>query len=280
MHRSGPDVKTTSNRWVWRFINTRRQTALFPPGYSTSGSYVDGATDTSPGWGWAAFILPYMEAANLNNQIDFTQPAQNCQAVQVVLSFYICQADTVSTGPFTIPDSSGNPVALAAPSSYAACCGGDESDTADPTGLGIFYRNSQTQLSDITDGTSQTIMIGERSWMQARGTWSAAFSGGVCTRGQYDTTTENSGASTFPAPALVLAHSHLNNPDGDKDGSMDDFSSRHPGGANFLFADGSVHFLQSVPRDNPDGSYTPDSLIFQALGTRANGETIRGDWLQ
>src|SRR6266852_4164015 len=33
---------------------------MFPPGYQATGSYADGATDTAPGWGWAAFILPYL----------------------------------------------------------------------------------------------------------------------------------------------------------------------------------------------------------------------------
>src|SRR5271166_1050306 len=33
----------------------------FPPGYLASAPYMDGATDTSPGWGWAAFLLPYLE---------------------------------------------------------------------------------------------------------------------------------------------------------------------------------------------------------------------------
>jgi prepilin-type processing-associated H-X9-DG protein len=60
---------------------------------------------------------------------------------------------------------------------------------------------------------------------------------------------------------------------------MDDFGSRHSGGSNFVFADGSVHFLRSVPSDNPDGSYTADGLVFQALGTRAGGEVVPGDWL-
>ena len=50
-------------------------------------------------------------------------------------------------------------------------------------------------------------------------------------------------------------------------------SSLHPGEANILFSDGSVHFLRSITNDlatNPDGSthYTPSSLIFQRLGTR------------
>jgi prepilin-type processing-associated H-X9-DG protein len=55
---------------------------------------------------------------------------------------------------------------------------------------------------------------------------------------------------------------------------LDDFSSRHTGGSNFVFADGSVRFIRSVPSDLPGGGYTADSLILQALGTRANGEVV------
>src|SRR6266704_2883489 len=42
-----------------------------PPGYVAFGSYVDGATDTAPGWGWAALLLPYMEQDPLYRQINF-----------------------------------------------------------------------------------------------------------------------------------------------------------------------------------------------------------------
>ena len=45
----------------------------------------------------------------------------------------------------------------------------------------------------------------------------------------------------------------------------------HIGGSNFAFADGSVRFVRSVPSDTPTG-YSADGVIFQAMGTRANGE--------
>jgi prepilin-type processing-associated H-X9-DG protein len=89
------------------------------------------------------------------------------------------------------------------------------------------------------------------------------------------------GALFYPAATLVQAHAHLLNADGDPDGGLDDFSSRHPGGANFAFADGSVRFLKSVVRDvgeRPGGEsvYSPAGLRFQALATRAGGEIVDG----
>src|SRR5260221_9201676 len=33
----------------------------FPPGYLAVTSYLDGQSDTAPGWGWAAYLLPYIE---------------------------------------------------------------------------------------------------------------------------------------------------------------------------------------------------------------------------
>ena len=161
-----------------------------------------------------------------------------------------------------------------APSSYAACVGGDESDVFAATGLGVFYRNSQTRFLEITDGLSETILVGEKAWSNAQGVWAGTPSGAVLMRGPRNPN-PGSGAAFYPASALVLSHSHLNNATTDTDGGLDDFSSNHVGGSNFLFADGSVHFIHSIPGDTPTG-YTADSIAFQALGTRANGEVPAG----
>lgn len=250
---------------------------MFPPGYLANGSYTDGATDTAPGWGWAAYMLPYIEQNNLSQQFNFNQPVQNFPGIQTMVKIYLCPADLTPAAAFAAPDAFGNTIALAAPSSYAACVGGDESGTTDPNGLGIFYRNSRTRLTDVTDGTSTTIMIGERSWGNANGIWAGAINNGVILRGKQNLC-PGTGAGSYPAATLVLAHSHLNNTTTDTDGGLDDFSSRHTGGSNFVFADGSVQFIHSVPSDRPGGGYTPDSLIFQALGTRANGEVVPADF--
>jgi prepilin-type processing-associated H-X9-DG protein len=194
-------------------------------------------------------------------------------AVQTVVKTLLCPSDRVPPAAFDVPDAFGKSLAKAAPSSYAACCGGDESATTDDAGKGVFYRNSKTRIADITDGTSHTILVGEKAWANAKGIWAGAIADAVCRRGP-DNPCPGSGAGSYPAATLVLAHSHLNNAVTDTDGGLDDFSSRHPTGSNFLYGDGSIHFLRSISGDLPGGGYTPESLCFQALGTRGGGENM------
>lgn len=241
----------------------------FPPGYLASVGYLDGATDTTPGWGWAAFALPFLEQDALFRQLPLDQPVASAPAIRTVVKTYVCPSDACPEEPFAVPDAFGAPVAVAAPSSYAACVGGDESDTFGPSGLGIFYRNSRTRLTDVSDGTGNTILVGERAWSNANGVWAGAISGAVCKRGMLNPC-PGSPSGSSPAATLVLAHSHLNNATADTDGGLDDFSSRHIGGSNFVFADGHVSFVVSVSGDSAG------SVAFQALGTRANGEVNQG----
>ena len=123
--------------------------------------------------------------------------------------------------------------------------------------------------------------IFERAWGDTEGTWVGAPAGAVVVRGPFNPC-PGSAFATYLAPCLVRAHCHLLNTNSDTDSGLDDPSSFHPGGANALFADGSVHFLRSVLGDlgvYPNGStiYTPSSLIQQALGTRAGSEVISSD---
>ena len=199
----------------------------------------------------------------------------------------MCPSDQLpSGGTFPITDGLGNTIATVAPSSYAASTGSDAADVAlglnnDGSGNGPFYRNSGVRIAAIVDGTSQTVLLVERAWGDTEGTWTGAVPGGVVLRGPFNPC-PGSAYATYLAPCLILAHCHLLNTNSDTDSGLDDPSSFHPGGANVLFADGSVHFLKNVLGDagvNPDGStrYTPSSLIQQALGTRAGGEIVSSD---
>lgn len=257
----------------------------FPPGYCAAAPYVDGAADTTPGWGWAAFLLPHLEQRPVYEASNFSLPIEhpaNARSVRTWIASYICPSDIAPETPYAVPDASGNTVALAAPLSYAACVGSDASGVADATGCGILYRNSGTRFADILDGTSVTILAGERAWAKAQGIWAGAINRGVLVRGKYNACQPIAPGAHYPAAALALAHAHLNNAEFDGDGSagMDDFSSMHVLGSSFVFADGAVHFIQSIPADGPSGDYTSEDLLFQRLGTRAGGEAVPGDFLK
>jgi prepilin-type processing-associated H-X9-DG protein len=237
--------------------------------------YFDGENDVSPGWAWGAYLLPYIEQGNLYQQLYFDQPVQsaaNAAAVQKLVAVYLCPSDPTPPGPFTVADGFGGPLAQMAPSSYAGCVGDDQDDVFAATGQGVLYRNSQIRFPQITDGLSQTVMVGDRAWAFSPGVWAGAPNGAYMPRGIAN---RNPGNSSLQAPGLVLAHAHLINTTSDTDGGLDDFSSFHVGGANFLFADGSVHFIHNIPSDTTAG-YTPDGLAFQALCTRASGDLVEG----
>ncbi len=235
-----------------------------PPGYSAAGPYVDGTTDTSPGWAWGAYLLSYLEQGNLYNQLNLSMSVQNSPAVQTVVKTYLCPSDITPFTAFSVTGSSWGTVCMVPPSSYAACCGGGVSTMA-ATGNGVFYRNSQTRLTDIMDGTSNTISLEERAFANVQGTWMGAVPGGYCNQGQYNPDAVP-GKLGQGAADLVLVHAGTNNnPTGR---NLDDASSRHTAGSNFLYADGSVHFLRNI------ASGSADSAILRAMGTIAGGEVL------
>lgn len=247
----------------------------FPMGYCAGLPYVDGATDTANGWGWSAMILPYLDQGPLYNSFNFRGPVEAASGIQTRIPAFICPSDNAPEGPIQIKNAAGTLITNAAVTSYGAVCGGDDTGTTDPTGSGVFFRNSRIRMSDILDGSSHTILVGERASCKSRGIWAGAINNGIVTAGPNNVASKT---ATKPAPCLVLMHTHLNNVTTDPDGGLDDAESMHVLGSFVLFADGSVHFVRSIPGDQANGDYTPDSLLFQALGTRANGEIVPDDW--
>jgi len=265
----------------------------FPMGYCAALPWVDGATDTANGWSWATMILPYMDQAPLYTQFNFGQPVQNFPAIQTRIPSFLCPSDITPGGPIPITNAAGTTLAMAAVSSYAAVCGDDLSDTCvgyipigssasvGTTSRGAFFRNSSVRIGDITDGTSHTILVGERASCKARGIWAGAINNGIVTCGPNNVASQS---ATDCAGCLVLMHTHLNNVLTDSDGGLDDGESMHVVGSFQLFGDGSVRMVRNIPGDmstttasNPNG-YTSDSLLFQALGTINNGEIVADDW--
>ena len=103
-------------------------TQVFPPGYidlnSNSNNTPD--TDLGPGWGWATFLLPYMDQSIVYNQINFNQGVgllSNLQISQVPLPIFQCPSDGLQD-PFAVYNSSfGAPITTVAHSNYVGCNG-------------------------------------------------------------------------------------------------------------------------------------------------------------
>jgi prepilin-type N-terminal cleavage/methylation domain-containing protein/prepilin-type processing-associated H-X9-DG protein len=261
----------------------------FPMSYVSFQAFKDGATDTAPGWAWSTMILSQLEQPAVFNSVNFAQAVEapaNSTVARSSLSVYLCPSDPIMSGPFTVSTSGGAAIATVSPTSYAACVGNDATDSTtglnnDGLGNGVMFRNSRIRMADITDGTSQTILVGERAWSINNGTWVGVVTNCVIRRGPANPC-PTTGAAYYLAATLVQAHCNVLNTITDPDGGLDDFSSRHPGGANTLFGDGSVRFLKSVLANNGTNSsggtiYSPASLILQALGTRAGGEVLSAD---
>ncbi len=238
----------------------------FPPGYSACASADPLAT--SPGWGWAAFLLPYLEQDALFRHIDFNRSIEDPSntARQTVVRLYLCPADPGVPDTFAVVDAAGQEVAAAAPTSYAACYGSGELDEVPGPTEGVFYRNSRIRLTEITDGTSTTILIGDRAWSHAMAPWAGAVCRGIVHGGPLNLL-RTSPEAAYPAPYFPCVEGkHINVVSGDDptDGGLDEFFGDHPGGLNMLFADGGVHFL---PQEiNP--------AVLMALATRAGGEVV------
>ena len=272
----------------------------FPPGY------IDGNTnpastpdnDVGPGWGWASILLPYVEQQNVYNQINFSQGVgigSNVAVSLTSLKVFQCPTDPLQD-PFPVYDSTfTQPIATVAHGNYVGCngwvecfnnagggyTGGVGNDglpgNAGRAGDGLFYRNSRNRIADITDGTSNTIIAGERSSNHAPATWTGAVTGGRCPA--WMATQPPSPYSPPPGPpydnadfdeALILSHGNATHmPSADYPiFDPDTFYSMHaPRGANFLFGDGSVHYLTNGI----------DPVIYQALCTIAGGE-VTTDW--
>jgi prepilin-type N-terminal cleavage/methylation domain-containing protein/prepilin-type processing-associated H-X9-DG protein len=235
---------------------------VFPPGY-VSMTKPDG-TDGGPGWGWASQILDDVEQGALQRQIDFTKgvPMTPAAVCTQLLAVYRCPSDALNS-PISVKANNGQTVQVAQ-ANYVAMFGDGPivATQAGGVGDGVFYRNSQTRIADITDGTSTTILVGERSSDLALATWTAAIPGSSVPP-QSPGVVAPSGA----APVLVLGHTGTTAAPSPPNGTLTDvaaFRSRHPGGANFLFGDGSVHLVSQ--------GITPGAWI--ALGTRAGGEVV------
>lgn len=250
--------------------------------FRSSGPFGDG-------WTWHARLLPYLEQSNLYEQvssvigIDVGDPAKPLQILAgQTTRIDVFQCPSHPDGGISNPDKG-----LYQLSTYNGVCGtitfdDDQLDNRSDIGYrgdGIFYMNSRTRFADITDGTSNTLLIGEVQDDLRGATTGSSFPNASRWRGS-DRSYNFSRDSDLNPPKDISeyligaelddpinankrdANRHFND-DGEYAGSY------HKGGCNFGFADGSVHFI----------SENISMTAYQALATRSGGEVVNGsDW--
>jgi prepilin-type N-terminal cleavage/methylation domain-containing protein/prepilin-type processing-associated H-X9-DG protein len=216
------------------------------------------AGEVAGGWSWQALILPYMEQTALAEQFDLTfhpyggssTPA-NIRGVASPLSSFTCPSDGVK--PATMANNAGNTngTSALATSSYCGCNGPFDGQicnagnaTTPPSShmrnIGLLVMNKERRFSDILDGTSNVIAVGEVSWHPGEPNRSFLY-GNITTGG--GPLCENLGENqNGPYNHLRATRKKLNGPavGGDVHRA---FHSYHPGGAQFTLADGSVRFI-------------------------------------
>ncbi|MGD9856934.1 MAG: DUF1559 domain-containing protein [Planctomycetaceae bacterium] len=195
------------------------------------------------GWGWGAMLLPGIEQTALYDAVDFhigTAVGSNQPLIRQPVPLWRCPADIAPTeisvtlsGVGAIPVAAGN------------YCG------VDPV-LGAM---STTRFRDVSDGLSQTLFVGERVYQASeagRPEFTSSWVGQIATATEMD----NHSIPHLPATEHSRINASLNFPQC--------FSSRHTGGAQFAFGDGSAKLLnQSMDLD-----------VFRALGTPRGGEAV------
>lgn len=258
---------------------------MFPSAYNTG--FIDLVSETGPNWGWGTMILGHLEQNSLFHSINFNASASGDAAETVRklrVSVFLCPSSpsqdvSIESWEYRSPLYSG-----LSPANYIGSAGtrsrargvissDGQMFTYNSEETGVLFCNSAVTTGSVTDGTSQTFLVGERSRNLAPATWFGTFGTGTCA---VCTNSRHSVQECVSPNILVLGHTgpkfkkrvmqwvdHPNNPTGGADG----FSSDHGSTCNFLFCDGSVKAVKNAV----------DPKVYSALSTRSSGESFAQD---
>lgn len=248
----------------------------FPPGFMA----VDHRGNVAGGWAWGVFLMPFIEQSPLKDTLCATKYTLS----QVISDPDLLPMLQTDLAVFNCPSSPMEPLRqfhgegqeMVATANYTGCRG--FFDYGGATHLskennGLLFGMSSVRIAAITDGTSNTIAIGERTVLPIH-TQEPARWPSWCGPGGLGIGSTVTSSVSFP----------LNHPS-----TIHAFSSHHPGGANFCFADGSVRFISDTIESNPGGvnpgnpgnhsdfvqaSANGQVGIYQLLGVRNSGSPI------
>ncbi|QDT66713.1 DUF1559 domain-containing protein [Calycomorphotria hydatis] len=269
---------------------------------------IDNSIGGSGGWAWSTFILPFIEQAPLYNAMnpsqsvsDFTSDvlgdADLLETMRKEVATFRCPSDSaLKTNDFTQLKNSGvemsyngsttentarkhlpltnyvavHSIAASSPSNQWNC---SNFRHAADSYYGVFGVNSRTRLKDITDGSSNTLLAGERSYGYLYYDANDGYHGAAAL---YVSGLE----STRSRPAFGSGAVNPFEPSASSNYSMG-FSSRHVGGAHFAVADGSVTFIseniefvgESSGHTGAPAATRCDSVL-EYLESRADGHVV------
>ncbi|EDL57545.1 DUF1559 domain-containing protein [Gimesia maris] len=233
---------------IHNYADTHR---VFPLGNVNAAS-----SSTDYNWAWSTFLLPFVDQAPLYNTINpnggLLMPLANAtygstaNALQTAIPVYRCPSSIVPVVNNLRTDGTSGYGAL----SYPAVSGHISDLTGTPVNTyqykGSFYPRSSVRFRDFTDGTSNTILVGERAFQQTGSTITqpsaAIWAGGRYNAAGTTGITSTVGGLEQDTTGVVSQATNINQK---TSGSAPHrgFSSQHVGGCHFLLGDGTVRFI-------------------------------------
>ncbi|MEZ6129635.1 MAG: DUF1559 domain-containing protein [Planctomycetaceae bacterium] len=281
---------------------------VFPPGYITKTP-----CNTTAQWSacnigelglysWGAFILPYIDQAPLFNllnvgNVTLDQNLANAttrQALQQPMPAFQCPSDpgpglsdfASASDRYDFHVTDGTTEYSIARSNYVMVANAWDSTTPPVYAVqygvahGVGYANSRIGFRDVTDGTSNTLLVGERAYIykSSNKVGGANVIGFSASNNVQDASYGRKGNGLA---AIGLTYNGINAVVGGEH-DVRGFSSNHVGGCHFVLCDGSVHFV-SENIDYVKGSVSVANYVqladsvYQKLALRDDGKVL-GEW--